>query len=443
MTDTNNGIIGTPLARRRFLTGIGGGGLGLALGGLTGGLPRTALASSSYGALIPDPNGLVDLPEGFQYRVLGRLGDRLSDGTLRPGASDGMGAFPGPNNTTILCLNHEQRYTGSTSYPVPHVADDYDPNAVGGTSIIQVGANRKAIGSWVSSSGTVRNCAGGVTPWNTWITVEENEDLPGSAATKSHGWAFEVDPSAPLNGGTPRQIRLDALGRFYKEAVVIDPATRVVYQTEDQADGFFYRFVPTGMPDGYGAYAAASGVLEALSIPGLPDANAAVVGTSYSPVWLAVPDPDGIPTRVRYQTYAGTPTKFFRGEGAWWSTVEHAIYFDATGGGASGHWGQIWRYVPATNTLTLVYKSTNPAVLEMPDNLLVLPWGDVVLCEDGPNGNYVRILTRDGNVSDFARNAFSGSEFAGACFGTSPDTLYVNIQGDSISLAIWGPWARR
>lgn len=369
----------------------------------------------------------------------------MSDGTPRPGAADGMAAFPGPQNTTVLCLNHELRYTGSAAYPVPHVAGDYDSNAVGGTSVVLVGPNRSAQQMWVSSSGTVRNCAGGATPWHSWITVEETEDLPGSSpATESHGWAFEVDPFAPLDGGSPRSVRLDALGRFYKEAVVVDPKTLVVYQTEDTSDGFFYRFVPAAgtSPRGYGALANAPGSLEALRIPGLVDANSAVVGTDYTPTWHPVPDPTGIPVRVRYQAYEAPPTRFFRGEGAWWSEVEQAVYFDCTGGGASGHWGQIWRYTPASNTLTLVYKSTDPSVLEMPDNLLVLPWGDVMLCEDGDGDNYLRILTRNGDVLDFARNALSDAEFAGATFSRSPDTLYVNIQGDGITLAIWGPWSR-
>lgn len=428
-------LLQSRLSRRRFIaTSMAAAGLAVAY------QPLGALAQSEWQPkrpLVPAADGIIELMQGFQCKVLLRRGDLLSEGTPRPANADGMCAVPGPNNTTVLCLNHELAY--SSSHPVPHVAGDYDPNAVGGTSVVLVSPeDRSVIGSWISSSGTVRNCAGGVTPWGTWITVEENEDLPGSSATKSHGWAFEVDPYAPLGGGTPRQVRLTNLGRFNREAVVIDPATRVVYQTEDAGDGLFYRFVPDGSVADFGAYATAPGKLQAASIPGLTNANAAVVGAAYEPVWLDVPDPDGEPVKVRHQSYSGDPTRFFRGEGAWWSEVEKAAYFDCTGGGSSGHYGQIWRYAPATNNLTLVYQSNDQNVLEMPDNLLVLPWGDIMLCEDGSGQDYLRILTRSGKIIDFARN--NVSEFAGACFSTSPDTLYVNIQGASITLAIWGPW---
>lgn len=434
-----NTPLGRRLTRRRFVqSAAAAAGLALTAGPLT---TLSAPSSPRTGALVSDPNGIVDLPPGFNYRVIADLDTIYTDGTPRPGAADGMGAFPGPNNTTLLCVNHENRSTASR--PVPAVNGDYNPAERGGTSVMLVGPDGDLLQAWPSSSGTIRNCAGGVTPWGTWITCEESEAISGDY---SHGWAFEVDPYAPLDGGTPQQVRLDTLGRFYKEALAIDPNTRVVYQTEDLADGFFYRFVPAPgvWPDGFGDYATAEGALQALVIPGLSSADAATTGTSYTPTWANVPDPDGIPVLVRKQTYADaggavvTPTRFYRGEGAWWSTREQAVYFDATGGGTSGHWGQIWRYTPASNTLTLVYVSHDKNVLEMPDNLTILPWGDVLLCEDGGGDNYLRVLTQRGAIVDLARNSLA--EFAGACFTTSPDTLYVNIQGESITLAIRGPW---
>jgi secreted PhoX family phosphatase len=390
---------------------------------------------------VDRPAHLIELPPGFHYRVVADEGTQYSDGTARPGDADGMGAFPGPNNTTILCVSHEL----SSGEPpvVPPVAGHYDPNASGGTSIMQVGPNRELRQAWVSSSGTTRNCAGGVTPWGTWITVEEDLSTSGGF---SHGWAFEVDPYAALDGGTPRQVRLDSLGRFYKEAATVDPTTGVVYQTEDLSNGLWYRFMPAPGPPpwGFGAYADAPGALQALYLPELPNANAAEQGDVFHPEWIDVPDPDGTPVPTRFQAYvddsgAGVrPTVFYRGEGSWWSDVENAVYFDCTGGGSSGHRGQIWRYEPPTNRLTLVYESHDANVLDMPDNLLVLPWGDVLLCEDGGGENWLRILTMDGEIVDFARTRIS--EFAGATWSSSPDTLYVNLQGPSITLAIWGPW---
>jgi uncharacterized protein len=152
------------LQRRGFLaTGAAVVGAGL------GGAPLPALArderderrgaQAGYGPLVADPKGLVDLPKGFQYRVLLRQGDPHSNGTPRPGAADGMGAFRGPGNTTLLCLNHEVGYSGA--FPVPKVAGDYDPPALGGTSVVLVGPDREVRQTWISSSGTVQDCAGG------------------------------------------------------------------------------------------------------------------------------------------------------------------------------------------------------------------------------------------------------------------------------------------
>lgn len=383
---------------------------------------------------------LIELPPGFHYRIVADESTVYSDGTRRPGDADGMGAFPGPNNTTILIVNHEL----SVGEPpvVPPVAGHYDPAASGGTSIMQIGPERKLRQAWVSSSGTSRNCAGGVTPWGTWLTVEESTSIINGI---SHGWAFEVDPYAALGGGTPGQVRLDKLGRFFKEAATVDPNTGAVYQTEDLSNGLWYRFMPEPgtLPWGFGSYVDAEGVLEALYLPELRVANHAHQGDVFYPQWVAVPDPDGHPRPTRSQIYVldgefVRPTLFHRGEGSWWSDVDQAVVFAATGGGSSRHHGQIWRYEPGDNRLTLLYESQDSSVLDQPDNLLVLPSGDIVLCEDGPGANWLRILRSDGTIVDFARTTVS--EFAGATWSSNPDTLYVNLQGPSITLAIWGPW---
>lgn len=425
--------------RRRFLTLGAAAAAGLAVSNVP--LARAGERSGRGLDLVPDPNGIVDLLPGFRYRVLADARTVYSDGTRRPGDADGMGAFPGPGRTTVLCLNHE--LSDGEPSPVPPVAGHYDPRSSGGTSVLWVGRDRELLESRVSSSGTTRNCAGGITPWNTWISVEESVRTNGPY---SHGWAFEVDPYAPLGGGTPRQVRLDALGRFFKEAATVDPHTRAVYQTEDLSDGLWYRFLPAPgtFPSGFGDYVDAAGELQALVVPGLPDADAARQGDVFTPRWARVPDPTGTPTPTRRQTYVDDlgavvqPTVFYRGEGSWWSARERAVYFDATGGGSSGHRGQVWRYVPERNELTLVFVSRDSRVLDQPDNLVVLPWGDVLLCEDGSGPDYLRVLTRGGEIFDFARTRLA--EFAGACWSFTPPTLFVNIQAPSITLAIWGPW---
>ena len=137
-------------------------------------------------------------------------------------------------------------------------------------------------------------------------------------------------------------------------------------------------------------------VLQAMVITDLPNANAANQGDTFFPDWAEVPDPDGTPTPTRNQTYTDDqgkevePTRFYRGEGSWWSDLEQAVYFDCTGGGSSGHLGQIWRYTPATNELALVYESHDASVLDHPDNLFVLPWGDLMICEPAGWGRSTR-----------------------------------------------------
>ena len=79
-----------------------------------GGAARSALArsagaqtSNGYGPLVD--KGDLWLPEAFDYQVISRQGAGMSDGQPTPGIFDGMGAFPGPNGTTILIRNHENR----------------------------------------------------------------------------------------------------------------------------------------------------------------------------------------------------------------------------------------------------------------------------------------------------------------------------------------------
>jgi uncharacterized protein len=122
------------------------------------------------------------------------------------------------------------------------------------------------------------------------------------------------------------------------------------------------------------------------------------------------------------------------------------VYFDCTGGFGSSHEGQIWRYTPATNTLQLLLVTRNPAMLSMPDNVSVMPGGHLIICEDGLWEMFVRILTTDGRLLNFARSqSWDGylrgfSEFAGACFAPAGDTLFLNLQDPSMTVAIQGPW---
>jgi hypothetical protein len=401
-----------------------------------------------YGNLIVDPNGLLDLPKGFQYRAFSRTGDIMSDGNPVPADHDGMAAFPGANNTVILVRNHELSPT-ETNKPglIAPTDKQYDSNNRGGTTTLIVGPNRELISHYASLAGTNRNCAGGPTPWGSWITCEETTETPATTPInlKPHGYNFEVPANA---SGPVDPIPLIAMGRFNHEAVAVDPKTGIVYQTEDRGDSLFYRFIPNQRGN-----LKAGGVLQALVIKGKPQVNTSNKPTQTIPVgepleveWVTIdnpnPDNDNAPTGVRYQGYAKGAAQFTRGEGAWYGNGE--VYFTCTNGGAAGA-GQVWRYVPGTTaqqggTIELFVEPDDPYILDAPDNVVVAPTGDLFLCEDGPNTQYVVGVNPGGQLYQFARNALNDSEFAGACFSPSGQTMFVNIQTPGITFAIWGPW---
>lgn len=395
------------------------------------------ITAEGYGPLIPDPNGLLDLPRGFRYNAFSRTGERMSDGNPVPADHDGMAAFPGANNTTILVRNHELS-PGET--PATQAPNPYDPAVGGGTTTLIVGPDRQLQRHFVSLAGTYRNCAGGPTPWGSWISCEENTSVPGdgSPVTKKHGYNFEV-PSGGTGPVNPEP--LIAMGRFNHEAIAVDPNTGIVYETEDRGDGLFYRFIPNQKGN-----LRAGGQLQALSIPGIKTTKTGIpVGKTYPVEWINIDNPDPDTDTVRVEGFAKGATQFTRGEGAWYGNNE--IYFCCTDGGAA-RLGQVWRYQPGRNprdggTIALFAEPNNPGILDSPDNITVSPFRDLFICEDGDAEQFVRGVTPEGQLYSFARNALNDREFAGACFSTSPLTLYVNIQDPGITFAIWGPFARR
>jgi secreted PhoX family phosphatase len=399
------------------------------------------------------------LPPGFNYTVISCTGQQMDDGASVPGLHDGMAAFAGPKNTTILVRNHEVGANGANAViGLPR----YD-QVGGGTTNVVVGPNRRVRKHFVSLAGTIRNCAGGPTPWGSWISSEENLTLPSGTSTgaqKKHGYNFEVPATEEIQIAQP--IPLVAMGRFNHEAVAIDPNTGYVYETEDDGNGCFYRFRPRNdfRPTQYGDFQdpnrAGSGVLEALvlDIPGRPSpVNTRTNFLQYKnlplPVrWVPInnPDPDtnAFPTSCRGQGQAQGAAIFSRGEGIWYGN--DLVYFACTNGGNVGQ-GQIFAYNPKDDTLTLVFESPDAEVLNAPDNICVAPFGDIFICEDGSGTEYVHGINGDGKIYRFASNAlpspFNGSEFAGVCFSPDGRTLFVNIQSPGITMAVWGPWNRK
>ncbi|WP_088104542.1 alkaline phosphatase PhoX [Halalkalibacter urbisdiaboli] len=377
-----------------------------------------------YGPLVKDPDGILDLPKGFKYRIISKTGDKMSNGDYVPGNLDGMAAFQGEKNTTILVRNHE--LSTNAEFPV-NGKNPWSKGAAGGTTALVVGPNREVISEYVTNSGNIRNCAGGPSTWGTWLTCEETRNL-------GHGFVFEVNPLDPENEMSRTPIR--DMGYFSHEACAVDPSTGIWYLTEDNNPSYLYRFTPHNRSQKLGSLQE-GGILEAAAIDELPTSSASQFkhGQTFGIVWKEVN-----PERAKEDARDLGCIAFSRLEGAWFSAG--AFWFDDTSAG-SANLGRIYRYFPATNTLELFYESTASNDLEMPDNITITPWGDLWIAEDGPGNDRLIGLTPEGNVYPFAENQLNGSEFAGPVFSPDGQTLFINIQSPGLTFAIWGPFARR
>ncbi|MFJ5097310.1 alkaline phosphatase PhoX [Streptomyces sp. NPDC088557] len=427
-------------------------------GAVSGARPGRPGRPAGYGPLVPDPDGLLDLPEGFRYRVLSRQGDpmRSGEGPV-PSNPDGMAAFAGRRGRTHLVRNHENKVTGKIGVPtVPGLT--YDPAAKGGCTALELDGRNNVLGERVAIAGTAVNCAGGPTPWGTWLTCEETEDKAGTKGyTKDHGFIFEVDGADPHRTGA---VPLTAMGRFQHEAVAIDPANGVVYETEDAFDhpfGLFYRFLPREPLGGRGSLRA-GGTLEAMRVPGVPDLSVVQeTGTRFDKVeWVPVPDPGAAGTPIRHQDFGPRGiTHAQKLEGCYWGG--RAVYFVSSfarvkDGSGAGHFGQVWKYEPHRRRLTLVVvfgPSTDVRLPgESPDNICLTPTGGLMVCEDGDGAQHVFGVSERGEVYAVARNAKAiGSpeapewgEFAGVAFSPDRSTMYVNCYTPGTTFAVTGPW---
>ncbi|HLV68156.1 MAG TPA: alkaline phosphatase PhoX [Polyangiaceae bacterium] len=380
----------------------------------------------ALGGIERDPNRLLDLRAGFTYTVVERFGDAMSDGHRVPGLADGMACFPGPDGTLVLMRNHEvERQAAFAAYRGKAPAHAYDPNAYGGVTRVVVDARTgERRSSNLVLAGTLRNCAGGPSPWG-WLSCEEHVD-PG------HGYVFlcrtDATKLAPAE-------RIPAYGRFNHEAVCIDPKTLGAYLTEDRVDGCLYRMVPTDRARPF------EGHLEALAVRGSPRLDTGrrlEPGRRYPVEWIRIPDPDPKDDSVRHQALELGAAIVRRGEGIWYH--DGSVYIAATIGGPRGT-GQILRlHLGDRPELEEYARSEDPAALDYPDNITVAPWGDLYLAEDGAGEQYVRVITTKGKLLDLARNARSSGELAGVCFSPDGTLLFVNLYNEGITVAIRGPF---
>ncbi len=481
------------IERRTLLRTTAGAAVGGPFAGLVA-MPANAHQPPRPGALVPiaderDGKVRLHLPKGFRYRSFHDTESPvvLTDGTALPGRHDGMGAFRGPRNSVVLVRNHEVNSPG----PAFGTGTPYDPQARGGTTTVQVTPSGEVIRAFTSLNGTMMNCSGGQMPWGSWVTCEETingpdvgPDFTGASnipLTKPHGYVFEVPVSHVPGRGQSDRTPITQAGRFAHEAVSFDPRGGHLYLTEDNY-GFpsgFYRYQPPRHPMSVGRLLD-GGTLQMLKVKGVDNAHLEaeqVSGTTYEVEWVDIPEPDVEYDYTPGQT-AATPNDtaivhvgsqgrargaagFSRLEG---QAYDHGVvYFTSTQGGGpaetgpdstSGYGngsGQVWAYDTKRRTLTCVFQSPGPMVLDLPDNVTTSKHGTLVVCEDNVNDNYIRGLSRRGRLFDIALNRLTSStgrdrsndEFAGSTFSPSGQTLFVNIQSSAgMSFAIWGPWRK-
>lgn len=454
------------VTRRQFNQGL----ISIALSGLATHLNAANVLTSSaannngklLGPLIPDTKGVLDLPQGFSYQIISKLGDLMNDGLAVPDRADGMGCFALDDHRVVLVRNHE---ISPSKHSVVNedladkqaalVAKAYDTDSSGQalpggtTSIVYNLITKQIEHQCMSLLGTIRNCSGGVTPWGSWLSCEESVAKPSDKLNKDHGYVFEVPAQAR---GLVEAIPIKAMGRFNHEAACIDPATGTVYLTEDRQDSLLYRFIPNKKEDLH-----AGGKLQALIVSDQPQFDTRNFASpfmqqeqGYHCEWLDLDNVDSPEDDLRLRGFAKGAALFARGEGIHFGINE--MYFCCTSGGKK-QFGQIMKYTPTPlnsqqkaaeqqGILTLFVESNDKASFNYGDNVAFAPNGHLLVCEDQYTdtvNNHLRGVTPQGEIYDFAKVHWQ-TEPAGACFSPDGKVLFVNLYSPTATLAITGPW---
>lgn len=454
--------------RRRFLQSIAA---AATTPSILQGCASATFESPVSAGLLADPDSVLDLAPGLDYRVVSSWGDRMNDGLRVPGSHDGMAAFPGEDGRIILVCNHELDHTSrdfsafGERYPVVprHVRDRmYDkgrlrsPSTGGTTTTIWNPATGETERQHLSLAGTELNCAGGPTPWGSWLSCEECFEDAGKKPVKgdtiyhdkNHGYVFEV-PSSETGLADPRPIK--AMGRFEHEACAVHEATGIVYLTEDDEIGLFYRYIPNVPGDLH-----EGGKLQALAVvgePSLPTHNWAAdheipLRGPLATHWIDLEDVDPVEHDLRLRGAKSGAATFARGEGL--CVADDRFALTCTIGGPA-RLGQVFTYKPspyegtkdevnAPGELELIAEADVNSLLRNCDNLTMAPWGDLIVCEDTESNCGLIGVRPDGTQYEIASNRYSKSELAGVCFSPDGRTMFLNIQYPGMTLAISGSW---
>lgn len=453
--------------------------------------------------LLPTPDEttglpLLKLPPNFSYRSFGWTGEKMTIGGLTPQRHDGMAVLPGKTADELVLLRNHEDYEGEAIrnantelYYDRGVAARTNPESIdvpsGGVTALTI-KDGKVIESAGVLTGTMVNCAGGPTPWGSWLSCEEVvyrrslEQPLGDTQLQDHGYVFET---LPLHLGHSSHLPIKDMGLMRHEAAAVDPATGNVYLTEDSSGASgFYKFEPNDNSMKVGSLEK-GGKLSMLRVGKLSvslNLTQGKFGSEYSVTWVPIAEPDADPEQLS-PTFEGGPntigsgmsgpfrqgkeqggTTFSRLEGCWY----HAgiIYFVDTAGGPNGH-GSVWAYDPANEKLSNCFAATTEGVADAIDNITINPVnGTIVLCEDGGgiynqdqfiSGSRLLLVGEDNTALPVAENNINlskaipghegiavadhrSSEWAGATFAPDGKTLYANIQTPGVTFAIEGPW---
>jgi secreted PhoX family phosphatase len=432
---------------------------------------NSAKSNTGFGKLLPDPEGVIDLPAGFSYTIISRHGEEMDDGLLVPNMHDGMAAFPAEDGTIRIVCNHEnspaspgnsafggrlQRLSKVDPARVYDMGNGTSPGTGGTTTIHYDPKTGERLSIHLSLAGTEINCAGGPTPWGSWLSCEETFDDPGSSfergrvlqREKRHGYIFEV-PSQET--GLVDPVPLTAMGRFEHEAAAVDPATGIIYLTEDRHRSLYYRLIPN-VP----GKLQVGGRLQGLAIPGKPvfdtrnwNERNIRPGVWIDTEWVDLGDPDVTRNDLRFRGHGQGAAMFARGEGMCF-TGEFCAFSCTIGG--RYRLGQVFAYRPSPvegtpeetqqpGQLRLIAESTANSILRNADNITMSPWGDLIVCEDTADHCGLIGIRPDGQLYPLADNAYTRAELAGICFSPDGSVMLVNIQQRGLTLAITGPWS--